>query len=116
MICAIAAVEIVMLSILIVNSIAVMSETSRERMEMWTTTMAELFSVASPNAALSLDVASLKELALMLKRHQDVVYVSVEDADGILLAHNDPAQVGRPNTATADEALESRHFGQEARP
>jgi signal transduction histidine kinase len=56
--------------------------------------MAEVMAGAAFRAVITADVAALSELVRRAGAWPEVAYVSVEDADGRVLAHTDPARVG----------------------
>src|SRR6266542_2349645 len=62
---------------------------------MATQRLAELYANAAFRAVITSDYAALNELIRQSTAWPEVVYVSVEDAKGKILAHTDPSKVGK---------------------
>ncbi|MBI5286655.1 MAG: HAMP domain-containing protein [Deltaproteobacteria bacterium] len=99
-------IEVVMLTIMVVNNVRINTRTIQERMLARTRQTVALFATTTTNALLTMDLGSLEEYADQVKQGEDVVYACVVSPDGIILAHSDKDKVGeRGDGFVADESF-----------
>lgn len=87
-------IEVVMLTIMVVNNVRTNTATVQERMIARAKTTIELFATTSTNALLTMDIGSLQEYVEQVGKGDDVVYAAVENPNRIILAHTDRNKVG----------------------
>jgi len=87
-------IEVVMLTIMVVNNVRINTRTIQERMLARTRQTVELFATTTTNALLTMDLGSLEEYADQVKQGEDVIYACVVSPDGVILAHSDKDKVG----------------------
>ncbi len=80
----IAAIEAVLLFILIWNSLLFLRASNEEELIKRADTTATLFATTTKNAVLSTDIASLDEFVHELLKNPDIIYARVIDAKGVL--------------------------------
>lgn len=77
--------------------------------------LAELFASAAFRSVITFDYAALKDLVTRASAWPEVIYVSVEDAQGKIIAHTDRARIGHAwDPVLARESAASRGAHQEA--
>ncbi|HEV8437605.1 MAG TPA: histidine kinase dimerization/phospho-acceptor domain-containing protein [Methylomirabilota bacterium] len=77
--------------------------------------LAELFAGAAFRSVITFDYAALNDLVRRAAAWPEVIYVSVEDAHGKIIAHTDPARIGQGwNPAAGRELAAGRGSLQEA--
>src|SRR5262249_28457352 len=77
--------------------------------------LAETFSGAAFRSMITFDYAALNELVKRAAQWPEIVYLSIEDAQGKVISHTDPTRVGQPwNAAAAREMAAARGMYEEA--
>lgn len=99
-------IEVVMLTIMVVNNVRINTRTIQERMLARTRQTVELFATTTTNALLTMDLGSLQEYVDQVRQGEDVVYACVVSPDGVILAHSDKDKVGeRGDGFVADDSF-----------
>ncbi|MBI5683053.1 MAG: HAMP domain-containing protein [Deltaproteobacteria bacterium] len=95
-------IEVIMLTVMVVNNVRTNTATMRDRMMARARTTVELFATTSTNALLTMDLGSLQEYVNQVSGGEDVVYAVVETPEGIIIAHTDKKRVGMRGTFAED--------------
>lgn len=95
-------IEIVMLTIMVVNNVRTNTAMMRERMLARAKTTVELFATTSTNALLTMDLGSLQEYVNQVSGGEDVVYVSIETPNRLILANTNKKIVGKESALMSD--------------
>lgn len=109
----IAAIELLMFSLLIVNDLKLLVSSHREAMQDTVETTFSTFESATVNAIASIDTATLDELTRRLAATPTVKYAVIENADGAVLSYAQDAKglIETAKTLTGDiESADDRIF------
>lgn len=99
-------IEVVMLTIMVVNNVRINTRTIQERMLARTRQTVELFATTTTNALLTMDLGSLEEYVDQVRQGEDVIYACVVSPEGVILAHSDKDKVGeRGDRFVADSSF-----------
>lgn len=105
----IAAIETVLLIILVWSSLDFLRTSNSEQLNNRAITTATLFATMTKDAVLSTDLANLESFSQEILKNEGIVYARVLDQDQVLVESGDPAALARP--FIADQRFEAIQDG-----